>query len=64
MGGKSKAYFIFFCFRPAYKRINAVHFDKDSTHIVAADKFGDVYRCNCFLFMHEKNMILADTVCI
>ncbi|CAO3629296.1 unnamed protein product [Mucor hiemalis] len=35
---------LYFLFRPAYKRINAVHFDSDATHIVAADKFGDVYR--------------------
>ncbi|KAI8979483.1 WD40-repeat-containing domain protein [Mycotypha africana] len=29
--------------RPAYKRINALDFDKNSTKIMAADKFGDVY---------------------
>ncbi|KAI8378208.1 WD40-repeat-containing domain protein [Choanephora cucurbitarum] len=29
--------------RPAYKRINALQFNNDSTQIVVADKFGDVY---------------------
>jgi hypothetical protein len=29
---------------PAYKRINAVKFNSDSTQVVGADKFGDVYR--------------------
>lgn len=30
--------------RPAHKRINAVQFTSDSSEIVAADKFGDVYK--------------------
>ncbi|OAD01116.1 hypothetical protein MUCCIDRAFT_112546 [Mucor lusitanicus CBS 277.49] len=29
--------------RPAYKRVNAIAFNKDSTQLLAADKFGDVY---------------------
>ncbi|KAI9481103.1 MAG: WD40-repeat-containing domain protein [Benjaminiella poitrasii] len=29
--------------RPAYKRINALNFDNQSTKVLAADKFGDVY---------------------
>lgn len=30
--------------RPAYKRINAVDFTSDSSFLLAADKFGDVYK--------------------
>ncbi|KAI7905621.1 WD40-repeat-containing domain protein [Cokeromyces recurvatus] len=29
--------------RPAYKRINALKFNNNSTEVIAADKFGDVY---------------------
>ncbi|CEP06891.1 hypothetical protein [Parasitella parasitica] len=29
--------------RPAYKRVNAMAFNKDSTQLLSADKFGDVY---------------------
>jgi WD40 repeat protein len=29
--------------RPAHKRVNAIQFDNNSTKVLVADKFGDVY---------------------